>query len=98
MGGPTIKNKTFFFVNYDGQRVRDSLSQLFSVPTAAEASFYNLVGLSAVHDPITKATIANNNLNNDLNYNPTNPSTKAALALLNLRPLPSASQETATTS
>ena len=88
VGGPTIKNKTFFFVNYDGQRVRDSLSQLFSVPTAAERAG-NLAGLSAVHDPITKAAIANNNLNNDPNYNPTNPSTKAALALLNLLPLPS---------
>ena len=87
VGGPVVKNRTFFFVNYDGQRVRDSLSQLFSVPTAAERAG-NLVGLSAVHDPITKAAIANNNLNNDPNYNPNNPSTKAALALLNLLPLP----------
>ena len=87
VGGPIVKNKTFFFVNYDGQRVRDSLSQLFSVPTAAERAG-DLAGLSPVHDPITKAAIANGNLNNDPNYNPSNPSTKAALALLNLLPLP----------
>ena len=83
-GGPIIKNKVFFFVNYDGQRVR-LLAQLFSVPTAAERTG-NLAGLSAVQDPITKAAIAGNNLNNDPNYNANHPSTKAALAFLNLLP------------
>ncbi len=66
VGGPIIKNKTLFFVNYDGQRVRDFLSQLFSVPTAQRAG--NLRGLSSVHDPISKAPITDNNLNNDANY------------------------------
>ena len=93
VGGPIIKNKTLFFVNYDGQRVRDSLSQLFSVPTAAQRAG-NLGGLSAVHDPISKVAIADNNLNNDSNYNTNNPSTQAALALLNLLPLPNSSGNT----
>jgi hypothetical protein len=93
VGGPIIKNKTFFFVNYDGQRVRDSLSQLFSVPTAAQRAG-NPGDLSPVHDPMSKAPIANNNLNNDPNYNASNPSTKAALALLNLLPLPTSSGNT----
>jgi hypothetical protein len=91
LGGPIVKNKTFFFVNYDGQRVRDSLSQLFSVPTAAERAG-NLASLTSVQlkDPVTKANILNNNLNNDPNFNPNNPATRAALALLALVPQPNA--------
>ena len=87
VGGAIVKNKTFFFVNYDGQRVRNSLPQVFSVPTAA-ARAGNLNGLGAAHDPITKAAIPGNHLNQDPNFNANNPSTKAALALLNLLPLP----------
>ena len=36
LGGPIARDKTFFFLNYDGQRIRDSVAQLFSVPTAAQ--------------------------------------------------------------
>ncbi len=34
-----------------------------------------------MHDPISKAAIANNNLNNDPNYNPNNPSTESGPGL-----------------
>src|ERR1700722_1861477 len=61
VGGPIIKDRAFFFVNYDGQRVRAPATQVFSVPTAAERTG-NLSGLIAagttIHDPITKAVIA----------------------------------------
>lgn len=86
-GGPIVKNSTFFFIAYDGDRLRNSLSQVFSVPTAAQRNG-NLSGLTAVHDPLTKAAVPDNNLNGDPNYNPQNPSTKVALSLLNLLPLP----------
>jgi hypothetical protein len=95
VGGPIVKNKTFFFINYDGQRIRDSFPQLFSVPTAAERSgdLSGLVSTSMkqLTDPITKAPIVDNNLNNDPNFNVNNPATQAALALLGKLPQPTKS-------
>ncbi len=49
-GGPVIKNKTFFFISYEGQRSRKSLTQTFSVPTAAMRGG-SLGELPAVYDP-----------------------------------------------
>lgn len=52
LGGPAQKNKTFFFLSYEGQRVRKSLTQTFSVPTAAMRTGA-FSGLPAIHDPTT---------------------------------------------
>lgn len=50
LGGPVLKNRTFFFVNYEGQRVRKSLTQTFSVPTPAMRAG-NFSGLPTIYDP-----------------------------------------------
>jgi hypothetical protein len=51
-GGPLVKNRTFFFISYEGQRVRKSLTQTFSVPTEAMRGG-DLSGLPAIYDPMT---------------------------------------------
>ncbi len=51
-GGPVAKNRTFFFLSYEGQRVRKSLTQTFSVPTEAMRGG-NFAGLPAIYDPST---------------------------------------------
>ena len=38
VGGPIIKNKTFWFADYEGTRIRQATPWLTTVPTAAEAS------------------------------------------------------------
>ena len=50
LGGPIVKNKTFFFLSYEGQRMRKSLTQTFSVPTQA-MRMGNFSGLPAIYDP-----------------------------------------------
>ena len=50
LGGPAIKNRTFFFTDYEGQRVRKSLTQTFSVPTEAMRTG-SFTGLPAIYDP-----------------------------------------------
>lgn len=50
IGGPIQHEKTFFFADYEGERVRKSLTQQFTVPTAAAAA--------SATDPAAKALLA----------------------------------------
>jgi Carboxypeptidase regulatory-like domain len=36
LGGPIVKNRTFFFVDYEGSRVREGITRVTNVPTLAE--------------------------------------------------------------
>jgi hypothetical protein len=83
LGGPIVKNHTFFFANYDGQRTRKSLSDLFSVPTMAERSG-NFAGVASLLNPATHQPIPGGNIGND----PTLRLDPAAVALLGKLPPP----------
>lgn len=83
LGGPAIKNRAFLFINYDGQRTRKSLVDLFSLPTLAERSG-NFAGVGTIFNPITHQPVGGNNIAND----PTLRLDPAAQALLAKLPPP----------
>jgi len=54
MGGPLVRDRSFFFFSYEGQRMERSLTRTFSVPTAAvRAGDFSASG--TICDPLTTA-------------------------------------------
>ena len=51
-GGPIHRDRTFAFVSYEGLRVRQSLTQRFSVPSL-KVRKGDFSGLSTIYDPLT---------------------------------------------
>jgi outer membrane receptor protein involved in Fe transport len=58
-GGPIKKNRTFFFGDYEGTRIREGLTFDSVVPTAAMRSG-NFAGLSPITDPLTGTPFSGN--------------------------------------
>lgn len=52
LGGPIIKDKTFFFFSYEGYRQTDRASSLYIVPTPAQLSG-NFTGSKPIYNPFT---------------------------------------------
>lgn len=91
IGGRIIKNRTFFFGDFQGTRAKDAGSTLLRVPTAAERSgdlsaLANATG-QAIYDPTTGATPADR-LPFANNVIPTNRLSDPAVKLLAYLPAP----------
>jgi hypothetical protein len=63
-GGPIIKNKTFFFVDYQGTRIRESQTDISTVPSLQEhkGDFSDLLPDTQLIDPITGSPFPNNQI------------------------------------
>ena len=62
IGGPIRRDKTFLFADYEGERVRKSLTDTFTLPTAAEASG-NFTGSGiTVNNPSTGTPFSNDTI------------------------------------
>lgn len=57
LGGPIIKNKAFFFVDYQGLLLRNGISYILTVPTAlmTQGTFLKSQFPNPIYDPKTKA-------------------------------------------
>ena len=80
LGGPVIKNKTFFFASYESLRQRSATTNTLKYGTAAQRTG-NFAGLPVINDPLTGLPFPNNVI-------PTGRLDPRSLALLKYVPLP----------
>jgi len=78
LGGPVVKDRGFFFTDYEGTRITRGVTRLTRVPTADERAG---IFTSAVRDPLTGLPFPNNTI-------PQNRIDPYATSIINLVPLP----------
>jgi len=79
LGGPLLKDKAYFFLDYEGTRITRGVTRVTNVPT--EAQRQGIFGSAVVRDPLTGQPFPNNTI-------PANRIDPAAAAILALVPLP----------
>jgi hypothetical protein len=74
LGGPILKDRTFFFVDYEGTRIRQGLPQILSIPTQAMvagdfSSFLTTTPVAGVRDCSGNPTFQGEIFNSRLTQN-----------------------------
>ncbi len=93
LGGPLRRERTFFFANYEGQRIRKSVTQTFTVPTAAMRSG-DFSGLPTIYNPLSTNPTTGQRLPFSSNRIPDAQIDPVARAFLAKVPLPNGSGTT----
>ena len=78
VGGPVVKDRAFFFGDYEGTRITRGVSRITRVPTADERAG---IFTSSIKDPVTGLPFANNAI-------PASRIDSVSAAIMNLVPLP----------
>ncbi len=60
VGGPVVRNRTFFFADYEGRRLREGITKVTNVPTALERGGDFSQSLALAIDPSTQAPFPGN--------------------------------------
>jgi outer membrane receptor protein involved in Fe transport len=87
IGGPIIKNKTFFFADYQGLRVHEASTSIVTEPTAAMRAG-NFSGVATIYNPATYNATTNTRTQFPGNQIPATAFDPIATNLLAVIPLP----------
>ncbi len=88
LGGPIVRNRLFYFLSYDGNRIRQNAGKYVTVPTAAMRAGDESASPNPIYDPATGNSDGTNRAPFAGNLIPSSRFSPAAVKLMAITPLP----------